>query len=435
MFSFLNRIFTKRNLPSVDLLTLPDEYKCDITPDMLETGGDLAQHLNACDAPCRLADILPGPRVTQYQFSLNDWNDLPRVKHAVAKEQIYVAPIPDTELLGLDLPNKRPHTIRIRPLVATHQFRKSQHKIPLVMGVNVYGTPIYADLTKMPHLFISGRDGSGKTTFLQSVIASLLYHFEPNECRLMIINTTSTALPNWDGIPHLVQAIRTMDAESAKYAMRWVTDEIERRYRNLMHTHTQNITEYNQQNPNTKIPYIVVIIDELADIAKPTQESILKITQTARAVGIHMVCATDRLDDIPRIVRDHFPTRAAFQTRNAFHSKMILGDSGAETLMACGDMLLSDAGREPIRIHTAYIDPTEINAIVRHWYNKSAHTPIADTLYAQAVDLVVSNNKPSVSFLQRHLNIGYNKAFDILVQMEKDGIVSAPDTNHIRHVL
>lgn len=356
---------------------------------------------------------------------------------------------------------------------------------------------MYFDLAKMPHVLIAGRTGSGKSVFVQSIIMSILYHFTPDKCKLMIVDPKGVDFTLWDDIPHLITPVMK-DANEAVNGLKWSVREMEERYKRLQMLGVQNIEGYNEAiakkraagevltrqvavgtDPETgelefetqeidmsDMPYLVIIIDEVADLMtiarKDVELCVQRLAQKARAAGIHLVMATQRPDatTITGVIKANFPTRISFQARSNIDSMTTLGEKGAENLLACGDMLFSEAGRVPVRIHGAFIENTEINQIAD--FLKAQGEPeyvagIVDDaddaaipgmppavpgkaekdadLYTQAKECVLRDKKPTISYIQRRLQVGYNKAAGFMERMEQEGIVSPPDANNKRHIL
>jgi S-DNA-T family DNA segregation ATPase FtsK/SpoIIIE len=396
--------------------------------------------------------------------------------------------------------NMNRQSVRFQSLITNPTFINSKYKLPLALGVDIGGNPMYFDLAKMPHLLIAGRTGSGKSVFVQSIIMSILYHFTPDKCKLLIVDPKGVDFTLWDNIPHLVTPILT-DANASVNALKWSVMEMEERYKKLKDIGVQNIEGYNDAveklrnsgkkptkqvavgtDPETgglefeeqeidlsDMPYMVVIIDEVADLMsvarKEVEACVQRLAQKARAAGIHLVAATQRPDTtvITGVIKANFPTRISFQARSNIDSMTTLGEKGAEQLLAFGDMLFSEAGRVPVRIHGALIENTEINKVadflrgqgepeyvegVTESQDSGMSSGISSIpgmplskddkdadLYEQAKQYVIRDKKPTISYIQRRLGVGYNKAAGFMERMEADGIVSGPDANNKRHIL
>ncbi len=381
-------------------------------------------------------------------------------------------------------------------LPAIHSKRPST----LGLGVDIGGNYMYFDLAKMPHMLIAGRTGSGKSVFVQSIITSIVYHFTPDKCKLIIIDPKGVDFGFWDDIPHLITPIVKLDPNAAVNALKWAVREMEERYKQLQLVNARNIESYNeivaakrasgekitrqvavgtdeetgellfetQEVDLSDMPYIVIVIDEVADLMslarKDVEACVQRIAQKARAAGIHLVMATQRPDatTITGVIKANFPTRVSFQARSVIDSMTTLGEKGAETLLACGDMLFSEAGRPPVRIHGAFISDDELKRIgdfLRAQCEPEYVAGLTDggdgdvpttggmssgvgaagnkdaDLYAQAKECVLRDKKPTISYIQRRLQIGYNKAAGFMERMEQEGIVSPPDVNNKRHIL
>ena len=418
---------------------------------------------------------------------------------AMAAENIRIAHIPSTQLIGVEMANLKPQVVRFRSLVENDTFANSKYKIPLALGVSIGGDPMYYDLAKMPHMLIAGRTGSGKSVFVQSIITSIVYHFTPDKCKLMIIDPKGVDFGCWDDIPHLITPIVKLDPNAAINALKWAVNEMENRYKQLQKLQARNIESYNeiaaqkresgekvteqiavgtdeetgellfetQEVDLSDMPYIVIIVDEVADLMnvarKEVEACIQRIAQKARAAGIHLVMATQRPDAtiITGVIKANFPTRVSFQARSGIDSMTTLGEKGAEQLLSRGDMLFSEAGRVPVRIHGALIDDSELKRI-GDFLRSQGEPEYADgvtdgdgggdamagipgavptkadkdaDLYTQAKEIVVRDKKPTISYIQRRLGVGYNKAAGFMERMEAEGIVSAPDANNKRHIL
>lgn len=493
-------------LPPPELLEASNFGKNVVTPELKQNAKAMEVHFAEYGVRGRVTGIRPGPIVTLYEFlpdSGTRMNDVAGtvkdMTRAMATENIRIAHIPGTQYIGVEMVNLNRQTVRYRSLVANSIFVNSKYKIPLALGVDIGGNPMYYDLAKMPHMLIAGRTGSGKSVFVQSIITSIVYHFTPDKCKLMIIDPKGVDFGFWDDIPHLITPIVKLDPAAAVNALKWAVREMEERYKQLQLLNARNIESYNEavaakRNAGEKLtrqvavgtdeetgellfetqeidlsdmPYIVIIIDEVADLMslarKEVEACVQRIAQKARAAGIHLVMATQRPDatTITGVIKANFPTRISFQARSAIDSRTTLGEGGAENLLAMGDMLFSEAGRVPVRIHGAFISDDEMNSIGD--FLRAQGTPeyaagVTDgddagatdasapaaapakgdkdgDLYAQAKECVLRDKKPTISYIQRRLQIGYNKAAGFMERMEQEGIVSAPDVNNKRHIL
>ncbi len=493
-------------LPDPEFLEKSNFGKSVVTPELKQNARAMEIHFAEYGVNGRVTGIRPGPIVTLYEFMpdsgvrMVDINKTVKdMTRAMATENIRIAHIPRTELIGVEMVNLNRQTVRFQGLVANDAFVNSKYKIPLALGVDIGGNPMYFDLAKMPHVLIAGRTGSGKSVFVQSIIMSVLYHFTPDKCKLMIIDPKGVDFGFWDDIPHLITPIIKLDPNAAVNALKWSVQEMEIRYKRLLDFGVQNIEAYNQAvaekrasgevvtkqvavgtDPETgeleyetqtvdlsDMPYMVIVIDEVADLMgvarKEVEACVQRLAQKARAAGIHLVMATQRPDatTITGVIKANFPTRISFQARSNIDSMTTLGEKGAENLLACGDMLFSEAGRVPVRIHGAFIEPAEMTQVADFLRVQGEPEYVAGVvdgesagagaasipgmpassgdkdadLYAQAKEYVIRDKKPTISYIQRRLSVGYNKAAGFMERMEQEGIVSAPDPNGKRHIL
>jgi len=494
-------------LPDPEFLEKSVFGKIVVTPELKKTAEAMEIHFAEYNVFGHVTGIRPGPIVTLYEFMPDEGTKIADVTktvkdmtRAMATENIRIAHIPSTQLIGVEMVNLNRQTVRFQGLIDNDIFINSKYKIPLALGVDIGGNPMYYDLAKMPHMLIAGRTGSGKSVFVQSIITSIVYHFTPDKCKLIIIDPKGVDFGFWDDIPHLITPIVKLDPAAAVNALKWAVREMEERYKQLQLVNARNIESYNEivsakreagevvtqqvavgTDPETgemlfetqevdlsDMPYIVIIIDEVADLMslarKEVEACVQRIAQKARAAGIHLVMATQRPDatTITGVIKANFPTRVSFQARSVIDSMTTLGEKGAEQLLSCGDMLFSEAGRVPVRIHGAFIDDSELTRVgdfLREQAEPEYATgvtdgeddtsvssgggaPVADSkagkdadLYTQAKEVVVRDKKPTISYIQRRLGIGYNKAAGFMERMEQEGVVSAPDANNKRHIL
>lgn len=495
-------------LPPPELLEKSTGTKNVVTPELRRNATSLEAHFEEFGVYGKVMGINPGPIVTLYEFEPDPGMRNAKVTEtakdmtrAMAVKSMRIAPINGTRFLGIEMANVNPNTVRYREIIADPAFVESKYKIPLALGVNIGGKPMYYDLAKMPHMMIAGRTGSGKSVFVQSIITSIVYHFTPDKCKLMIIDPKGVDFGFWDDIPHLITPIVKLEAAPAVNALKWAVREMDERYKQMAVLNARNIESYNeaaaarrasgekltrqvavgtdeetgellfetQEVDLSDIPYIVIIIDEVADLMtlarKDVEMCVMRIAQKARAAGIHLVMATQRPDAtvITGTIKANFPTRISFQARSNIDSRTTLGEGGAENLLSCGDMLFSEGGKPPVRIHGAFISDAELTAIGD--FLRAQGTPeyaagVTDAddsmdagsvdggggaapakvdknadLYAQAKEIVIRDKKPTISYLQRRLGIGYNKAATMIERMEEEGVVSAPDANNKRHIL
>ena len=475
-----------------------------VTPDLKRNAAAMEVHFAEYGVHGKVVGIRPGPIVTLYEFMPDSGTRMVDVSktvkdmtRAMATENIRIAHIPGTQLIGVEMVNLKRQMVRFRGLIDNDTFRTSKYKIPLALGVDIGGNPMYFDLAKMPHVLIAGRTGSGKSVFVQSIIMSILYRYTPDKCKLMIVDPKGVDFTLWDNIPHLVTPVMK-DANEAVNGLKWSVREMDERYKRLQMLGVQNIVGYNeavakkraagekltrqvpvgtdeetgemlfetQEVDLSDMPYLVIIVDEVADLMtvarKDVELCLQRIAQKARAAGIHLVMATQRPDatTITGVIKANFPMRISFQARSNIDSMTTLGEKGAENLLACGDMLFSEAGRAPVRIHGAFIENTEINRVADFLRAQGAPEYVAGItdstddsgapgipgvapsrgekdadLYSQAKECVLRDKKPTISYIQRRLQIGYNKAAGFMERMEQEGIVSPPDANNKRHIL
>lgn len=497
-------------LPDPKLLEKSEFAKYSITPELKQNARAMEVHFAEYGVMGKVVGIKPGPVVTLYEFEpdpgqrIADINKTVKdMTRAMAVENFRIAQLPKSNYLGIEVANIKRLMVRYRGLMEDDVFVESQYKIPLALGVNIGGHPMYFDLAKMPHMMVAGRTGSGKSVFVQSIITSIVYHFTPDKCKLIIIDPKGVDFGFWDDIPHLITPIVKLEPQPAINALKWAVREMEERYKKIGMVNARNIISYNEimaekrangekmtkqvavgTDPETgellfetqevdmsDMPYIVIIIDEVADLMavarKEVELCVQRIAQKARAAGIHLIMATQRPDAtiITGVIKANFPTRVSFQAASRIDSMTSLGVGGAEQLLAMGDMLFTEGGRSPVRIHGAFIADKELQKIGDFLRSQGEPEYIdgvtsdagedgggmvglpsaiggsggggdkdAD-LYARAKEFVIRDKKPTISYLQRRLQIGYNKAAGFMERMEEEGIVSGPDANNKRHIL
>ncbi len=493
-------------LPPPEFLAKSATDRSVVTPELKMRAVAMENNFEKFGVFGAVRGIKPGPIVTLYEFEPDSGVRIAKITEtvddmmrAMATEKIRMAVIPKTNYIGIEMVNLTRQELRFQNLVTNPGFVNSKYKIPLALGVNIGGNPMYFDLAKMPHLMIAGRTGSGKSVFVQSIIMSILYKFTPDKCKLVIVDPKGVDFTLWEKIPHLMTEVLT-DSVSSVNALKWSVREMEDRYKKLQDFGVQNIEGYNEAvaiqrksgKPKTKpvavgtnpetgeleyemkeldlsdMPYLVIIIDEVADLMsvarKDVEACVQRLAQKARAAGIHLVMATQRpsADVITGVIKANFPTRISFQARSNFDSITTLGEKGAEQLLSCGDMLFSEAGMTPVRIHGALIINTEINKVADFLraqgepefnlnIGSDPSAGFADAgaipglipskgdkdsdLYEKAKEIVIRDKKPTISYLQRRLQIGYNKAATLIEKMEADGILSSPDANNKRQIL
>ncbi|WP_438997375.1 DNA translocase FtsK [Candidatus Puniceispirillum sp.] len=444
-----------------------------------------------------IADVRYGPVVTRYDLNpapgtksqrvISLADDIARSMSAIS---VRVAVVPGQNVIGIELPNEDRQTVILRDVLDSAVWRENNNALPMALGKDIAGAPIVVDLAKMPHLLVAGTTGSGKSVGINAMILSLLYRHTPETCRMIMIDPKMLELSVYDGIPHLLSPVVT-DPSKAVVALKWAVREMENRYRNMAKMGVRNITGYNERlaearakgetltrrvqtgfDPETgkpiheeeildlaPLPYIVVLIDEVADLmlvaGKEIEAAVQRLAQMARAAGIHVIMATQRpsVDVITGTIKANFPTRISFQVTSRIDSRTILGEQGAEQLLGRGDMLFMEGGGRVMRVHGPFVQDGEVEAVANFLrlqgepeYDERVVAdaeddngggggamdgvlPTGNSLYEQAVQLVVREQKASTSFVQRHLKIGYNRAATIIEEMESNGIISA--ANHV----
>ena len=364
-----------------------------------------------------------------------------------------VATIPGKNTIGIEIPNLKREDVFLNEIINDERFNKKEIKLPIALGKSISGLPIVGDLSAMPHLLIAGTTGSGKSVCINTIILSLLYKYTPEKCNLILIDPKMLELSTYEGIPHLLCPVIT-EAKKATAALGWTVKEMENRYKLMTSVGVKNIDSYNSKHKK-HMPYIVVVVDEMSDLmlvaGKEIENYIQRLSQMARAAGIHIIMATQRpsVDVITGTIKANFPTRISFQVSSKIDSRTILGEQGAEQLLGKGDMLFMSAANRIVRIHAPYVSETEIekvNSFLRSQGKPDYIDEITiikdldsnkdeklegekDELYDKAVDIIKTEGKASTSFLQRKLQIGYNRAARIMETMEKEGIVG--QANHV----
>ena len=474
-------------LPPLSLLELPQQ------PEDLVTAADLTAQANLLvakladfDIDGRVTEIHPGPVVTMFEFepaagikvgsivSLED--DLALAMRA--NKIRVIAPLPGRGTVGVEIPNPRRRTVYLREVLSSPHFEKSDAALKLPLGVDVNGQPFVWDLTRMPHVLVAGATGAGKSVCLNAIITGLLYQHDPTTLRIVMVDPKMVELSMYNGIPHLVLPVVT-EAKKAARALRWAVGEMEKRYKLLAQVGARNITTYNERVANGKMPkvegdekpperlsYVVVIVDEFADlmvqVPGEVEEPIARLAQMARAVGIHLVLATQRpsVDVITGVIKANFPSRIAFRVASKVDSRTVIDMNGAENLLGMGDMLFLPAGKpDPFRVHGAFVSEEEATRVVDFWRAKAAvlaaPAPLAtevnvpegdddgeapddfmdDELIPEAAKLVVTHNQGSTSLLQRRLKVGYSRAGRLMDQLEQLGVVGPFNGSKARDVL
>ncbi len=490
---------TDYTLPPADLLQKPDApvRSPELTDEMLRRNAELLTNvLGDFGVKGEIVNIRPGPVVTLYELEpapgtkssrvIGLADDIARSMSAIA---VRVAVVPGRNVIGIELPNQKREIVFMREVLATPEYVDGPAKLPLILGKDIGGVSVVADLTRMPHLLVAGTTGSGKSVAINTMILSLLYRLRPDRCRFIMIDPKMLELSVYEGIPHLLAPVVT-DPKKAVVALKWTVREMEDRYRAMSKLGVRNVEGFNQRLREarangemltrkvqtgfdadtgkpvfedqpidlTELPYIVVIVDEFADLmlvaGKDIEGAIQRLAQMARAAGIHLIMATQRpsVDVITGTIKANFPTRISFQVTSKIDSRTILGESGAEQLLGQGDMLYMAAGGRVTRVHGPFVRDQEVEKVVAFLKTQGEPDYVdsvteddglddmalalgeegggsGDDLYDQAVALVAREGKASTSFVQRHLQIGYNRAARLIEKMEKEGVVST--ANHV----
>ncbi|MBR2300266.1 MAG: DUF87 domain-containing protein [Alphaproteobacteria bacterium] len=492
-------------LPSIDLLTRPKEKSVAAMSqkEMETTAQTLKEVLQEFGVNGEIVGIKPGPVVTLYEFKpvagtktarvIGLADDIARSMCAVS---VRIAVVPGTDSIGVEIPNAHRETVWLKDLIADEAFKNSKNVLNVVLGKDIGGQNVYADLTRMPHLLVAGTTGSGKSVGVNSMILSLLYKMSPDECKMIMIDPKMLEFSMYNDIPHLLTPVIT-DPAKAVAGLMWAVCEMEERYRKISDLHVRNIFGYNeklkemretgekptrtiqvgfdaetgrpiyetQEVDTTPMPFIVIVVDEVADLMimarKEVEAAIQRLAQKARAAGIHLIMATQRpsVDVITGVIKANFPTRISFQVTSKFDSMTILGDKGAEQLLGMGDMLYMPSGLKPQRVHGSFVKDSDVEAVAN--FLKAQGAPeyveavtqgdpsendagaVFDStamggdkdLYMQAVEIVRTDKKASTSYIQRRLRIGYNRAASLIDRMEAEGIVGPADHVGRREVL
>jgi len=469
--------------------------------ELEETAARLMDVLEEFGIKGEIAEIRTGPVVTLYELVpaagikssrvIGLADDIARSMSAISTR---VAVIPGRNAIGIELPNEKRQTVFFKELLTDKSFENNAGSLPLVLGKDIAGHAIIADLARMPHLLVAGTTGSGKSVGINSMILSLIYRLPPDQCKFIMIDPKMLELSIYNDIPHLLTPVVT-EPKKAIVALKWAVREMENRYRNMSKLGVRNITGYNERVQQAKakgetitrrvqtgfdsetgdplyenqaldlepLPYIVVVVDEMADLmlvaGKEIEAAVQRLAQMARAAGIHLIMATQRpsVDVITGTIKANFPTRISFQVTSKIDSRTILGEQGAEQLLGMGDLLFLAPGGRTTRVHGPFVSDQEVEKVVQFLKQQSPphyidaiteetdETDIytdnetsdqsKDSFYDQAVSLILRENKVSTSFIQRHFQIGYNRAARIVEQMESDGIISPPNRMGRREIL
>ena len=449
-------------LPSIDLLKIPTQKdKGKLRDDDYIDSEFLEKILLDFGVSGNIKKVSHGPVVTLNEFEpaagvkvskiINLSDDIAR---NTSSESARIATIPGRSTIGIELPNSTRENVYLSEILSNSDFAKKDIRLPIALGKNISGIPVVGDLASMPHLLIAGTTGSGKSVCINTIILSLLYRHTPDRCKFILIDPKMLELSTYEGIPHLLCPVIT-EAKKAASVLGWVVKEMENRYRLMTKEGVRNIDGYNTKHA-LAMPYIVVVVDEMSDLmlvaGKEIENYIQKLSQMARAAGIHIIMATQRpsVDVITGTIKANFPTRISFQVTSKIDSRTILGEQGAEQLLGKGDMLYMSSANRIVRIHAPFVTDNEIEKVNNYLRSQAAPDYIdeilsfvdekeigenlsgstdKDELYQAALDIIRSEGKASTSFLQRKLQIGYNRAARIIDMMEADGIVSK--ANHV----
>ncbi len=492
-------------LPDISLLSAaPDKGRAQVDRAALERNAKILEAvLEDFNVRGNIVEVRPGPVVTMYELepasgikasrviALAD--DIARNMQAISAR---VAIIPGRSVIGIELPNARRESVVLSELIGSESFANSDVSLPLILGKNIGGDAVIADLAPMPHLLVAGTTGSGKSVGLNCMILSLLYRLDPDECRMILIDPKMLELSIYEGIPHLLAPVVTEPGKAIR-ALKWTVEQMEERYRMMANLGVRSLSSFNQKVREAKtkgaqlgrrvqtgynaetgqpiyemeqleyevLPQIVVVVDELADLmmtaGKEVEFLIQRLAQKARAAGIHLIMATQRpsVDVITGVIKANLPTRISFQVTSKIDSRTILGEQGAEQLLGKGDMLYMPGGKQILRVHGPFVSDEEVRAVTEHWRKQGTPEYIQAVteepedgdylfdgqptgeddpetqLYRKAVQIVAESQKASVSYLQRQLRVGYNSAARLIERMEKEGKVGMPDHVGRREVL
>ena len=450
----------------------------------------------------KIINVKAGPVITLHEFEPSAGTKSSRIINLaddIARnlkvKSTRISVISERNVVGIELPNKTRNTIFLKDILISNEYRNSNYNIPIILGSNIAGESVLMDLAKAPHLLIAGTTGSGKSVCINTMVLSLLYRFTPDECKMIMIDPKMLELSAYEGIPHLLMPVVT-DPKKAVLSLKWVVDEMQNRYKLMSSLGVRNIYGYNEKIKEAKnnilttknlvsydengepvyenkeieckkMPFIVVIVDEMADLmitaGKDIEALIQRIAQMARAAGIHIIMATQRpsVDVVTGVIKANFPSRISFLVSSKIDSKVIIGEQGAEQLLGMGDMLFMPNGGKISRAHGPFVSDKEVEDVVNYIikqgikpeyvntilntddeedsgnFNININTKnnSEDELYKQAVDIVMRDGKVSISYIQRQLRIGYNKSANLVERMEREGIVSPPNSTGKREIL
>lgn len=488
-------------LPSIDLLDEGDKqnFKPQTQSELTEKSEHLISVLRDFGVKGQIVAVREGPVVTMYELEPAAGTKSSRVvgladdiARSLSATSARIAVIPGRNAIGIELPNKQRMFFRLKELLKTPEFQDPNISLPLILGKDLGGSPLVADLAKMPHLLVAGTTGSGKSVAINAMIMSLLYRYTSDECKMIMIDPKMLELSAYDNIPHLMTPVVT-EPGKAIVALKWAVKEMENRYRLMSYLGVRNITNYNIKlqdalkagktlerktqtgfDPETgkpiydtvqlemkKMPFIVVIVDEMADLmlvaGKDIESSVQRLAQMARAAGIHIIMATQRpsVDVITGVIKANLPSRISFKVTSKIDSRTILGEQGSEQLLGMGDMLYMGNSAKILRVHGPFVDDKEVERVTNFLretgspeyvsavtetdeddiYDDATANEEGDDLYTQAVNIVRTERKASISYIQRCLRIGYNRAANLVEEMEKNGVLSSPNHSGKREIL
>lgn len=502
-----NSLISKYKLPTLDLLMSSDDKVVTVKKeDLIEQANDLIKILKDFKINGKIISVKAGPVITLHEFEPSAGTKSARIigladdiARNLRVKSTRISVISERNVMGIELPNKVRNTIFLKDIFRSEEYTNSRYMLPIVLGCNIAGDPVIMDLTKAPHLLIAGTTGSGKSVSINTMILSLLYKFTPDECKLIMIDPKMLELSVYEGIPHLLTPVVT-SPQKAILALKWVVSEMENRYKIMSSLGVRNVYNYNEKvkealNEGTqlfskvlvgydeygepiyenkeletkKLPFIVVIVDEMADLmitaGKDIEALIQRIAQMARAAGIHIIMATQRpsVDVVTGVIKANFPSRVSFLVSSKIDSKVIIGEQGAEQLLGMGDMLYMFNGGKIDRAHGPFVSDKEVENIVNYILNQKIKPEYVKTmvennedennssgnfdisingsdvgdedLYRQAIEIIKRDKKVSISYLQRKLSIGYNKSAKLVERMEEEGIVTPANNSGKREIL
>jgi S-DNA-T family DNA segregation ATPase FtsK/SpoIIIE len=498
--TFEPSVYQQNTLPSIDLLDEGDRqnFKPQTQAELAEKSEQLIAVLRDFGVKGQIVAVREGPVVTMYELEPAAGTKSSRVigladdiARSLSATSARIAVIPGRNAIGIELPNKQRMFFRLKELLQTPEFDDQNISLPLILGKDLGGSPLVADLAKMPHLLVAGTTGSGKSVAINAMIMSLLYRYTADECKMIMIDPKMLELSAYDNIPHLMTPVVT-EPGKAIVALKWAVKEMENRYRLMSYLGVRNITNYNIKlqeavkagktlerktqtgfDPETgrpiydtvpldmkKMPFIVVIVDEMADLmlvaGKDIETSVQRLAQMARAAGIHIIMATQRpsVDVITGVIKANLPSRISFKVTSKIDSRTILGEQGAEQLLGMGDMLYMGNSAKILRVHGPFVDDKEVEKVTNFLRETGVPEYVSavteeeddvidnvdledgdDDLYAQAVNIVRTERKASISYIQRCLRIGYNRAANLVEEMEKNGVLSTPNYSGKREIL